>query len=160
MLNKTALYATLVGVIISLGITGTLSATPDGSQNLRGLGGRTFAVEVTNLTTGEVFFNCYTFNEDGSWIDPRFPVPGTWTQNSNGAATSYSATAILPLGGNVAAVLEQHGTVTPAGGSGTLQIDATSSAAIVLINQDGSFSLLVPLGDFHSVGSQDDGCSA
>ena len=71
---------------------------PTESQRLRGLGGRVFAVHVDELSPpGPGFDNCYTFLADGTFVDPLFfgppGVPGTWTQHSVGAATTYTATA-------------------------------------------------------------------
>lgn len=116
-----------------LGTFETAQAAPDGSQRLRGLGDRVFFVSVEVLADpggifppGFVFPNCYFFNADGSWVDPGFPVPGTWSQDSVGAKTGYSATA--DAGGGI--VLVQEGLVTPAEGGGVLQITAYSEAAI------------------------------
>ena len=158
---KKVLFTAVTGMIISFGIAGSAWSEPDGSQLLRGLGGRTFAVQVTNLTGGGpplgTFSNCYIFNEDGSWIDPQFPPsPGTWIQDSTGAKTSYSASALFDLGGDVGVLIEQNGTVTPAKGKGTLQLEAFSYVSIVMIS-DGS--LLLKLDDFYSVGYQDNDCS-
>ena len=135
---------TSTSVIASLGIIGlveTVGATPDGSQNLRGLGGRIFAVEVFDPATGDFLFpNCYTFYPDGTWDDPGFPVLGVWNQDSNGAMTSYGAGAtatdfdIADPGDPpflITLVLEQRGTVTPAHGGGNLQLWAFSQAIIV-----------------------------
>ena len=149
-----ALIATL-GVI---GLVETVGADPEESQRLRGLGGRTFAIQVTNLTAQTPpEHNCYTFNEDGSWIDYRFllgfPIPGTWAQDSVGASTSYTATAQAPLQ-FVTIDLIQNGTVTPALGMGTLQLEAMSNAKVVS-NIDGT--VLVE-ADFHSVGYEDSEC--
>ncbi len=153
----------IIALISTFGVIGlveTVGATPEESQLLRGLGGRTFAVQVTNLTGGGppfgTFANCYIFNEDGSWIDPLFPVPGTWIQHSTGARTTYSASALLDVGGGVGVLIEQQGTVTPSQGSGTLQLEADSHVSVILI-ADGS--LLMQLDDFFSVGHQDDECS-
>jgi hypothetical protein len=155
----------MIALITGFGVIGlieTVGADPEGSQLLRGLGGRTFAVEVTNLTTGELpFENCYTFNEDGSWDDPEFPpgnpVPGTWVQDSTGAKTTYTATAIFPLGGPYAVLLTQIGTVTPANGSGTLQLDAHNTVDVVLV--DDPSVVILPLFVLTSVGYQDNECS-
>jgi hypothetical protein len=162
---KSKLYLTITIAIIAalgvMGFVGTVGATPDESQRLRGLAGRTFAVVVTNLTTGEEpFENCYSFNEDGSWDDPLFlpeaPIPGTWVQHSTGANSTYTATALASLGGGVAALLTQTGTVTPANGSGTLQLDAHNTVDIVL---EGDPSVVIlPLFVLTSVGHQDNDC--
>ena len=136
-------------------------ADPEDSQKLRGLGGRSFAVEVTDLMQipgpNNPFQNCYTFNADGSWDDPLFPVPGVWNQDSTGAATSYTATAILPIGGGAAVLLTQVGTVTPANGRGTLQLDAFNTVDIVL--ESDPEAVLQAITTLISVGAQDDTCA-
>jgi len=71
-------------------------------------------------------FSDYVLNADGSWVDPGFPVPGAWSQDSVGAKTGYTATADAGDG----IVLVQEGLVTPAEGGGVLQITAYSEAAI------------------------------
>jgi len=116
------------------GIVETAMAAPDGSQRLRGLGDRVFLVNVEVVADpggffppGFVFPNCYFFNADGAWVDPGFPVPGTWAQDSVGASTGYSATA--DAGGGL--VLVQDGVVTPAEGRGVLQITAYSTADLL-----------------------------
>lgn len=152
----TTAFMLLIATFGPDGFIETASAVPDDSQRLRGLGGRTFAVEVTNLTDGSIFQNCYVFDEDGTWSEPLFPVPGTWMQNSIGAKTTYSASALLDIGGGLGVLLEQHGTVTPAGGTGVLQIEAFSSASVIVIADS---SLIAALGDFYSVGQQDNDCS-
>ena len=150
----------LITVALSiLGIDGfvqTAGAVPDDSQRLRGMAGRTFAVDVTDLATGDEFTNCYGFAEDGIWDDPLFPVQGTWSQNSTGATTSYSASAVLPIGGGLGVLLAQEGRVTPAGGRGVLQLEARSTVSIIVI-ADGS--LIAPLAEFLSVGEQDNDCT-
>ena len=153
-MKKTTFFAAVLGVAVSLGIVGLAVADPDGSQRLRGLGDRVFLVEVEvvasvleELPVGTVFPNCYFFEADGTWVDPAFPnpetpVPGTWTQHSNGAKTTYSASADAGI------VLWQEGTVTPAKGGGVLQLEAFSTLWF------GDFAL----AEFVSVGSEVDEC--
>ncbi|MGB5470824.1 MAG: hypothetical protein WBM64_10455 [Woeseiaceae bacterium] len=155
-------FTVVILTLVSIGFIGSVWATPDESQRLRGLGGRTFAVMVTDLVSGEApFANCYTFNEDGSWDDPEFlpgnPVSGTWVQDSTGAKTGYTATAIAPIGGGLAVLLTQVGTVTPAKGGGTLQLDAHNTVDIVLV--DDPSVVIFPLTVLTSVGHQDNECS-
>jgi hypothetical protein len=149
---KNRLYLTIIGTLIAaIGIVETVGAKPEGSQRLRGLGDRVFLVEVEvvasvlgdDLPVGMVFPNCYFFEADGTWVDPAFPnpetpVPGTWTQHSNGAKTTYSASADAGI------VLWQEGTVTPAKGGGVLQLEAFSTLWF------GDFAL----AEFVSVGSE------
>ena len=153
MKNKLILTI-IITLIVAIGFVETVGATPDGSQRLRGLGGRVFLVEVEvvasfieELPVGMVFPNCYFFEADGTWVDPAFPnpetpVPGTWTQHSNGTKTTYTASA------EVGIVLYQEGMITPAKGAGVLQLEAFSSVFF------GDFSL----ADFVSVGSEVDEC--
>lgn len=127
------MFAAVCGFVVGLvGIVETVAAAPEGSQRLRGLGDRVFLVNVEVVADplgifppGFIFPNCYFFVADGTWIDPGFPVPGTWTQDSVGANTGYSASADAGDG----AVLLQEGLVTPAQGGGVLQITAYSEFA-------------------------------
>lgn len=85
----------------------TASADPSGGPDLSDM---SFAVTVTNVDgfpgTAKTFTNCYSFESDGTWIDPAVP-PGTWqTTASEASLTHYSTEA---LGG----VLTQTGFVTP-----------------------------------------------
>ncbi len=154
MRNKTNLTIAfgVIAAICVFGIVDKVAAEPDGSQRLRGLGGRVFAVEVTDLSDGSTFPNCYYFNSDGTWDDPLFPELGTWTQDSTGASTPYTAEAVADFGGIIIQLLQQ-GTVTPAGGGGVLQLEAHSQAIVV----GGDFDGLV-LAEFLSVGSEVDEC--
>lgn len=145
-----------VGLVFAIGIfgaVGPLMAAPDESQRLRGLEGRVFEVVVQNLTTGEPpFQNCYRFLEDGLWIDPLFPVPGTYVQHTNGASTTYTGEALWEITGVLSLLLVQEGIVTPAHGSGVLQLEAISRAT-------GFIPGLGPIDwEFLSVGFQNDDC--
>ena len=149
-------FTAVMLTLVSVGFIGSVWAAPDGSQRLRGLGGRVFLVEVEVLAAedgfglppvGFIFANCYFFEVDGSWIDPAFPdpaspVPGTWVQHSTGAKTTYSAFS------DVGILLWQDGTVTPARGRGVLQLEAYSTVFY------GDF----PLAKFRSVGEEVDEC--
>ena len=147
-------YLTITAVCLAaagiIGLVETAGATPDGSQHLRGLGGRVFLVEVEvvssilgdDLPVGTVFPNCYFFENGGAWIDPGF-VPGTWMQHTPGAATTY--TAFADAGG---LVLLQEGSVTPAQGNGVLQLEVFST---LLVGE-------LKLAEFVSVGSEVEGC--
>lgn len=139
-----------------LAVTPQANMGPDGSQRLRGMAGRVFAIEgeflssiVPDINPGDTFVNCYTFNADGTWDDPLFPAPGasvlgTWTQHSVGAATPFTATvdATAPL------ILVMEGTVTPARGRGILQLEAYWTA----------FSGEVALVEGRSLGHEVDEC--
>ncbi len=157
MTRKTNI-AVIIGTMISMSFAGLASADPDGSQRLRGLGGRVFLVQVHDLFNDVYFDNCYTFYEDGTWDDPLFPVLGSWEQDSVGAKTSYSAQALAEdfnIGSEdepflVDLLLEQVGKVTPAKGKGTLQLSAFSQA--IFVEFLGGDDLVV--GEFVSVGHE------
>jgi hypothetical protein len=78
--------------------------------------------------------NCYSFLEDGSWIDPLFPNPvGIWVpEDSQGVIEHYTAMAewdgiplvIPPL------LLIQEGQGTPTTGNGKVQLKAFSTLFI------------------------------
>ncbi len=130
-----------------------IGAGPRESQRLRGLGGRVFAVHVEELSPpGPGFDNCYTFLADGTFVDPLFfgppGVPGTWTQHSVGAATTYTATAEFEIPDGPTITLVQEGTVTPARGRGVLQLEANTTVFV-----DGA-----PAADFLSRGQEVDDC--
>jgi len=151
---------TVISLTMSFGMFGIAGADPDGSQRLRGLGGRVFEVQVFDPDGNFLMPNCYTFYPDGTWDDPEFPELGAWNQDSNGARTSYSAAAtaldfdIGDVGAPflVTLQLDQTGTVTPARGKGVLQLEAYSVATIV------EFGNLV-VGEFVSVGYEVDECT-
>lgn len=131
-MKLTRLLAPILGAALMVASAGTATAAPDGPQRLRGMDGRSFEVEVS-LPDGTFFaFNCYTFDADGTWIDPKFPDPdssvaGTWEQDGVGATTSYRASASA-FGGFV--TIEQTGRVTPAGGRSVLQLEAMSTVTV------------------------------
>jgi hypothetical protein len=154
MIRKTILTV-VIATIVSFGIAGSAGADPDGSQRLRGLGGRVFAVNVYDVFADVYFDNCYTFYADGTWDDPGFPELGNWIQDSNGAKTGYSASAFvedLDIGAPflVNILLEQQGMVTPARGRGNLQLWAFSEAF--------SEELGGLIGQFESVGYEVEEC--
>lgn len=146
----------LVGLVESAG------ATPKESQRLRGMEGRVFFVQVLDVFNNVTDPNCYFFNSEGVWDDPKFPVLGNWSQNSVGAKTSYMADAFAEgfnLGSEEAPfivdlLLEQSGNVTPAKGKGTLQLTAFSQA--IFVDFMGGGDLVV--GEFVSVGYEVEEC--
>ena len=151
MKNKFSVAAALAFVVSLLVSMGPLMAAPDGSQRLRGLEGRTFEVEVQNLTTGQPDGqNCYIFLANGLWVDPKFGL-GMAVQHSNGASTSYTAEASLDIPNVLSLVLVQEGAVTPAQGKGVLQLEAITRVTGILFGQEFD-------QEFHSVGFQNDEC--
>jgi hypothetical protein len=127
---KKALLVLAVGVL-TVALTGVPAmATPDGPQRLRGMEDRTFLVEVSLLDGSFLFDNCYTFNADGTWFDLVLTgiggfenAIGEWEQDSNGVSTTFSVEADLtPFGAGGSLI--QNGAVTPAMGTGVLQLSA------------------------------------
>jgi hypothetical protein len=76
--------------------------------------------------------NCYSFLDDGTWIDPLFLNPfGTWVPNENGVITRYTATAEFPGGfGLPPLTLVQEGKITPSSGRGKVRLQAFSTLYI------------------------------
>ena len=149
---RRSMFTAIVSFILIIGIVGSVMAVPKESQNLRGLGGRVFLVDVEVISTlipgltgpvGFVFQNCYFFANGGVWTDPGFPVDGTWMQHSTGANTTYTAVA---QAGDLALI--QEGAVTPAHGAGILQLEAFST----LLSGD------LTLAEFLSDGAEVDEC--
>jgi hypothetical protein len=156
------LLSTIVLLLLGIVFAGLAWADPDGPQHLRGMDDRVFGVEVTNLAaecfdadgTNDPpdcnFFNCYTFHANGDWDDPLFPALGSWDQDSNGTATSYTGDAsfLVPDGGPLV-TLEQNGSVTPARGGGALQLNALSEVFL-----DFGGGPIGPVAIYHSVGEE------
>lgn len=102
-------------------------------------GDRFFQIQVKQIAGGKSPFfdppsppgpNCYSFLEDGTWIDPLFPNPlGTWESHGNGVVTRYTAMAdwegipgiFPPL------LLVQEGHITPTTGNGRVRLHAFST---------------------------------
>lgn len=127
------------GLLVAAAASGPVQAEPDGPQRLRGLQDRVFLVEVAPAALPEltVLVNCYTFEADGTWIDPAAPIAFTWEQTSVGASTDY---VIRFEDGTVF----QTGHVTPARGTGVLQLSAETP--------------LTPFGPLVSSGHEVDAC--
>jgi len=102
MTRWTRWWAVLV-LLTSLAVVdsaGALVRTPSDA-----LDGRSFLVKVTVRTSadpaipvGASFQNCYTFADDGSFVDPAFPdpeapVPGVFRSKDGTRVTRYVATA-------------------------------------------------------------------
>jgi hypothetical protein len=141
----------MIALITGFGVIGlveTVGADPDGSQRLRGMADRTFFVNVENLGTGEMGTNCYAFPADGSWADGV--LVGGWVQHSNGAKTAYSADGSADnwMGSGFTLLIKQEGVVTPAHGSGILQLRAFSDIFVVELPELGA------VAQFESVGEE------
>ncbi len=119
-MNNKGLFSPFVALVIALGLILGVVTTVDTAQAGSGknsLAGRAFAIEGEWLASAEgfglppagtVFENCYTFNEDGTWVDPLFPAPAYWIQHTAGRKISYTA---IGDGSAFAAILVQNGTV-------------------------------------------------
>ena len=153
------IIAALASVLSPMGLIATVKADPGNSDQLN-LGGRTFAIQGEYLAAlpglpfeaGDTFVNCYTFEEDGVWIDPLFlegfVIPGTWEQYSAPKArTDYRA--IADGTGTVGLLLIQHGTVAP--GRGSKQLEALTTILI-----PGAGNLV--LATVRSIGTEVDVC--
>lgn len=134
---KTCLAISLIAFGSVLGFVETAGAEPTESQRLRGLGARVFLVIVQQVAgfpfEPEPYQNCYVFEPDGVWYESA-PSPnsggqteGIWTQDSIGASTSYGLVDAL---GNGFLPVEQDGHVTPARGSGVLQLVANTTVDV------------------------------
>lgn len=143
----------IVAAISTFGVIDSLQAAPKESQRLRGMEGRAFLVESVALAGPPAAPGsyCYFFNPGAEWIDERFsldgvtPIPGTWEQHSVGAATSYTATASIDVAGLGLIELFQDGRVTPAGGKGVLQLEATTEVYIEVLGPE-AFQILSTVG--------------
>jgi len=149
----------------SIGIVDTAEASPNGHKSRDSLSGRSFQVNVKDLDLGTSNSNCYTFEEDGTWIDPLFledfVFPGTWIQHTGWFVTRYTAFARVPASvdlfvddGTSALLLIQNGTVTPTWRKGKLRLRAYSTVIIETTDGDGE----IVIGNFLSTGHSVDSC--
>ena len=163
MKNKihVGLVAALVAAIGTFGFFETLEAAPDGSQRLRGMDDRAFRIEAA--PPGDPGSYCYYFNTDGEWVDERWPFgPGTWEQDSVGAATSYTAAAeaAFPDGDFLfELILEQKGHVTPARGRGVLQLEASTDIYVNVYDANGDL-VFQDLIEVLTMGYEDPNCGS
>ena len=144
LMKASRILTLIVGVIVTFGAVQAEAAD------------RFFQVQVKLIAGGEepIFPppsppgpNCYSFLEDGTWIDPLFPNPfGTWVpDDSDGAVERYSAVAVAgPF------VLVQEGQITPTAGNGMVRLQAFST--LYLAPDD------LVLAQFMSTGHEVDGC--
>lgn len=90
------------------------------------LAGRVFLSEVEILSSpffpeyeGAVFPTCFTFQEDGTWIDKEWPgegaepIPGVWIEHTGFPHVSFTATAREP---SLGWTLVEYGTAGPSQG--------------------------------------------
>ena len=87
-------------------------AGPSAAGDRGSLAGKVFLVEATILSSpffpeyeGAVFPSCFTFEEDGTWIDLEWPgegmepIPGVWIQHSEFPYINFTAFATWPAMG-------------------------------------------------------------
>jgi hypothetical protein len=104
--NKLASIAA-IGTLAGIGFA---AAEPPDDQ--RSLAGKVFLVEATIVSSpifpeyeGAVFPNCYTFEEDGTWIDLEWPgegldpIPGVWFQHAELPFVRFTTFARWPAAG-------------------------------------------------------------
>ena len=102
MKRKAGFTAAAIGLLSTLGIIGgSIEIVSTAEASFSRLSGQSFQVNVTNLEDGQSFSNCYTFEEDGTWVDPQFLGPGlvflgTWVEHSGGTTPRYTAFAKSP----------------------------------------------------------------
>jgi len=130
---------------------------------------RYFQIQVKQIAGGQSPFfappsppgpNCYSFLEDGTWLDPLFlgpPLgifPGIWELvDSIGAVTRYTAMAdspAFPVFDLPALTLVQEGQITPTTGNGKVRLQAFSTVYVA--------GTLIVLAEFMSTGYEVDTC--
>jgi len=168
MLNKAYLIV-VVGLLTALGTIGITS-----TAHAEGVSGLSFVVNVKQLggrllgNGGKPGPNCYTFLEDGTWIDPLFLgpfpgflFPGQWVQEPKGATTRYIAIAESPFFPDSdpndeiddsipPLLLIQEGQITPSFAEGQQRLKAISTLYIVDEDAEDRKGLL--LAEFVSTG--------
>ena len=166
---QVAVAAVLIAIIGGFGVIESLQAAPKESQRLRGMEGRAFLVEGFLLDEfGDVIGEnppggsyCYFFNSDAEWIDERWiGGPGTWEQDSVGAATSYTGSAAVEVEPGVFVALDQQGHVTPAKGRGVLQLEAVTDVLLLIYDEDENLLEEILLFQLLTVGHEDPDCGS
>ncbi len=119
-MNKKGRLSSIIALVLTFAVFGGLIAAiepVEAKSDKRSLAGRAFAIEGEWLASvpgfnlppvGFTFENCYTFNADGTWVDPLFLAPSFWIQHTAGRTISYTA---IGDGSAFGAILTQNGTV-------------------------------------------------
>lgn len=99
--------------------------------------------------------NCYSFLENGTWVDPNFALQpeGTWyLEDTGGVVTRYTAMIDFPGWPDIVPplLLVQDGQMTPARGNGKVRLQAFTS--LFLGGTD------IVLAEFMSTGYEVDEC--
>jgi len=100
----------IVLVMSTLGGAGLAQANPAGDRG--SLAGKVFYVEALVVSSplfpeyeGVTIPSCFTFEEDGSWIDLEWPgeglepIPGVWVQHSEFPFIQFTAFGTWPAAG-------------------------------------------------------------
>ena len=124
-------------VLLALALSAAGGATfADGTGHQNGdpgdLAGQVFLVEVTILSSpffpeyeGAVFPSCFTFEEDGTWIDLEWPgegaepIPGVWVQHTGFPHVTFTATSNDP---SLGWTLIEYGVAGPSRGPGMMKM--------------------------------------
>jgi len=141
---------TVILTLLTTFTVGNVDADSNKSKHHKGLGGLSFMVTVTDLYGNDApKENCYTFNKDGTWIDPLFlegnVVPGTYVEKIKQNKTTYTVTGLASIGPGddgveVGILLTQVGTVKPGHrhgyghghGKKILKLEAESTVDVVV----------------------------
>ena len=147
-MKRTSCLIAVIGILLafglmggSIGIVDSAEASSYGHKSPMSLAGRSFQIHGTYVSWDDSlgfgpkppdFENCYSFEEDGTWIDPLFPALGTWIQHTGGYLTRYTAfaNALDLLGPGVDLGLIQNGVVKRSGHRGKLKLNAYSTVVI------------------------------
>jgi hypothetical protein len=119
------LTTTLASALLISAFSGTGFAA-DGDHGDRGsLAGQVFYIEATIVSSpifteyeGAVFPSCFTFEEDGTWIDLEWPgeglppIPGVWIAHTEFPFVQFTSFARYPAAGWT---LVEYGLVAPGG---------------------------------------------
>lgn len=112
----------LVVAISALGSAGIAESGGHGDEG-GSLEGKIFLIEATIVSSpifpefeGAVFPSCFTFEEDGTWIDLEWPgeglepIPGVWIQHTEFPFVHFTAVARYPAAGWT---LVEYGVASP-----------------------------------------------
>ena len=100
-MKRKAYLIAAIGMLTAFGVGNSIELVSSAEARFSNLSGQSFQVTVMNLEDGQSFSNCYTFEEDGTWIDPQFlgpglVFPGTWVEHGGSRVTRYTSFAKSP----------------------------------------------------------------
>ncbi len=109
---KKILNLLVIGTLAVLGANSQAVELRNHDSDASGLAGKIFYVEATILSSpifpeyeGAILQSCFTFQEDGSWIDLEWPgegaepIPGVWFEHDNFPFVNFTAIARWPAAG-------------------------------------------------------------